>query len=170
MKILLRANVAHLGQIGDVVNVKSGYARNYLVPQGLAIEPTPGNLKRVESEKASYLAALARKKSEVEARAKLVDGKEVTITALANPEGHLYGSVGPAQIVEALARENLQIEESNIVLPEPIRTLDKYQVALKFAHEVTATISVWVVPAHGEAAPAAETAGETGNADEQTPQ
>jgi large subunit ribosomal protein L9 len=161
MKVLLRANVAHLGQIGDVVNVKAGFARNYLVPQGLAIEPTSGNLKRVESEKAAYLAELAKKRAEVEARAKLVDGKEITIAALANPEGHLYGSVGPAQIVEALARENLNIEESNVVLAEPIRTLDKYQVPLKFAHEVTASISVWVVPARGsgeEAAPAGEAA------------
>ena len=161
-KVLLRANVPHLGQIGEVVTVKAGYARNYLVPQGLAIEPTAGNLKRVEAEKAQYLATLAKKKAEVEARAKLVDGKEVTIAALANPEGHLYGSVGPAQIVEALARENVQIEESNVVLAEPIRTLDKYQVPLKFAHEVTATISVWVVPAQGsgEAAPEAAPAGQ----------
>ncbi len=154
MKILLRANVPNLGQIGEVVNVKDGYARNYLVPQGLGIEPTTGNLKRVEAEKAVYLAELAKKKAEIEARAKLVDGKEVTIAALANPEGHLYGSVGPAQIVEALARENLNIEEENVVLPEAIRTLDKYQVALKFAQDVKATINVWVVPAAGSGEPA----------------
>jgi large subunit ribosomal protein L9 len=167
MKILLRANVPHLGQIGEVVNVKAGYARNYLVPQGLAIEPTAGNLKRVEAEKATYLAQLAKIKAEVQARAMLVDGKEVTIAALANPEGHLYGSVGPAQIVEALARENIQIDEANVVLAEPIRTLDKYQVSLKFAHEVTATVNVWVVPAHGsgEAPPA-----ETGDQTQQTPE
>ena len=153
MKILLRANVPNLGQIGDVVNVKPGYARNYLVPQGLAVEPTGGNLKRVEAEKASYLAQLSRQHAEIEARAKLVDGKEVTIAALANEEGHLYGSVGPAQIVEALAREGLSIDEQNVALDEPIRTLDKYAVPLKFGHDVTATINVWVVPAHGSAAP-----------------
>jgi large subunit ribosomal protein L9 len=154
MKVLLRANVPHLGQIGDVVQVKAGYARNYLVPRGLAAEPTPGNLKRIEVEKQAYLAELAKRKAEVQARAALVDGKEVTIAALANEEGHLYGSIGPAQIVEALARENLHVEEENIVLPEPIRALDKYEVNLRFAEEVTAKINVWVVPAHQEGQPA----------------
>jgi large subunit ribosomal protein L9 len=164
MKVLLRANVPHLGQIGDVVQVKAGYARNYLVPRGLAAEPTTGNLKRIEVEKLAYLAELAKRKAEVEARAKLVDGKEVTIAALANEEGRLYGSIGPAQIVEALARENLHVEEENIVLPEPIRTLDKYEVSLRFAEEVTAKVNVWVVPSHQEG-PAPEAA-EADNAGE----
>jgi large subunit ribosomal protein L9 len=165
MKVLLRANVPHLGQIGEVVQVKSGYARNYLMPRGLAAEPTTGNLKRIEAEKKAYLAELAKRKAGIQARAALVDGKEVTITALANEEGHLYGSVGPAQIVEALAREDLHVEEENIVLPEPIRTLDKYEVALSFGEGVTAKVNVWVVPAHREDQPPAE-AGDTSQADE----
>lgn len=157
MKILLRRNVRNLGQIGEVVEVKDGYARNYLLPQGLATLPTEGNLKRIEAEKEAYLAELAKIRAEIEARAKVVDGKEVTIAARANEEGHLYGSVGPAQIVEALARENLTIDEDNVLLDEPIRTLDKYEVKLGFGEDVHATIHVWVVPIREEGAePAAE--------------
>ena len=153
MKVLLRTDMPSLGQVGQIVDVKAGYARNYLLPQGLAIEPNEGNLRRVEAEKQASLAELAKQKAQIEARASLVDGREVTITALANPEGHLYGSVGPAQIVAALAKENLPVEQENIVLDEPIRTLDKYEVKLHFGEGVEATVSVWVVPAHADDEP-----------------
>lgn len=152
MKVLLRANVPNLGMIGEVVEVKTGYARNYLLPQRLATEPTAGNLKRVEAEKAAYLANLAKIKAEIEARAKVVDGKEITIIARANEEGLLYGSVGPAQIVEALARENFSIDEKNVAMPEPIRKLDKYEVPLSFGEGVMAKVTVWVVPLREESA------------------
>ena len=156
MNVLLRKNIPNLGNIGDVVAVKPGYARNYLLPQGLATVPTQGNLRKIEAEKATYLAELAQLNSEIEARAKLVDGKEVTITALANEEGHLYGSVGPARVVEALAKEGLSVEEENVVLDEPIRMLDKYEVSLRFGSDVTATINVWVIPARVEEEESAE--------------
>jgi large subunit ribosomal protein L9 len=146
MKVLLRKNVYNLGQIGDVVDVKPGYARNYLLPQGLAYQPSEANIRRVEGEKAAYLEELARVKAEIEARAKLIEGKEVTIAARANEEGHLYGSVGPAQIVAALAEQNVFVEPRNIQLDDPIRQLDKYDVTIRFDQEVTAAISVWVVP------------------------
>jgi large subunit ribosomal protein L9 len=161
MKVLLRKNVANVGKIGDLIEVKPGYARNYLLPQGLAYEPTAANVKQVEREKLKYLQELARLRAEIEARAALVNGKEVTISARANEEGHLYGSIGPAQIVAALAEQNCFIEAENVVLDEPLRKLDKYNVALKFAENVTAAISVWVVPIHGEEPQApAETATE----------
>lgn len=146
MKVLLRVNVPNLGTIGEVVEVKTGYARNCLLPQRLAIEPTPSNLKKIEAEKKEYLATLAKIKSEIQARATVVDGKQITIAARANEEGQLYGSIGPAQIVEALAKENLHIEEKNVALAEPIRQLEKYEVSLNFGEEITAKISVWVVP------------------------
>ena len=160
MKVLLRKNVANVGKIGDLIDVKPGYARNYLLPQGFAYEPSEANIKQVEREKEKYLAELAKLRAEIEARAALVNGKEVTISARANEEGHLYGSVGPAQIVAALAEQSCFVEAENIVLEEPIRTLDKYDVTLKFGEDVTATIHVWVVPIHGEA-PAEETPAET---------
>jgi len=146
MRVMLRKAVPNLGTVGDVVSVKDGYARNYLIPHGLAAEPTEANLRRIEAEKQAFLEQLAKEKAAIEARAKLADGKEVTIAARANPEGHLYGSVGPAQIVEALAKENVPVEEENVLLDEPFHALDKYEVSLGFGHDVTAKISVWVVP------------------------
>ncbi len=150
MKLLLRANVPKLGVIGDVVTVKAGYARNYLVPYGLGVEPTPANLKQIEEQKQANLIELAKLKAEIQARAAVVNGKEITLSCRANKQGHLYGSVGPAQIVEALAADGLYVEEENILLDEPIRTLDKYEVKLGFGEDVTAKIAVWVVPIREE--------------------
>jgi len=163
MKVLLRRNVSRLGQIGDVVDVKPGYARNYLLPSRLGVTPTEANLKAIEADKQRYLETVAKERAEVEARAALVHGKEVTIAARATEEGHLYGSVGPAQIAAAMVAEGSFIEADDIALDEPIHQLDKYDVRVKFAHDVTATIHVWVVPlreAEGEEgdAPAGETA------------
>jgi len=146
MKVLLRKNVAHLGKIGDVVNVKPGYARNYLVPQRLAVEPTEGNLKAIEAEKQAYLEELAKERAQIEAKAALVQGKEITIAARANEEGHLYGSVGPAQISSALAESGAFVEPEFIQLEHPIDQLDKYDVKVSFGEDVSATIHVWVVP------------------------
>ena len=150
MKVLLRRNVPSLGKIGEVVNVKTGYARNYLIPQHQAMVPTPGNMKRVEAEKATYLAELAKIKEEYQARAAVLQAKEVTISARANEEGHLYGSVGPAQIAAALAAQGVFVDEKTIKLDNPIRKLDKYDVTIHLAEEVDATIHVWVVPTHEE--------------------
>ena len=150
MKVLLRRNVVNLGKIGEVVEVKDGFARNYLLPQHLAIAPTEGNLKRVEAEKEEYLKELARLKSQLEAKAAVLQGKEITISARANSDGHLYGSVGPAQIVAVLAAEGIFIEPANVILGDPIRTLDKYDVRVRFGEDVMATIHVWVVPVREE--------------------
>jgi len=150
MKVLLRKNVPNLGNIGDLVEVRPGYARNYLLPQGLAYQPNPASIRQVEMERKHYLEELARQRAEIEARAQLVDGKEVTISARANEEGHLYGSVGPAQVAAALAEDGYFIESENVVLDEPIRKLDKYEVQLDFGHDVSATVHVWVVPIRGE--------------------
>ena len=150
MKVLLRRNVSKLGKIGEVVEVKSGYARNYLVPQGLAVEPTKGNVKAIEDEKQAYLQELAKEKAQLEAKAQLIQGKEITISVRANEEGHLYGSVGPAQIAAALAEEGMFIESEHISLDEPIHQLDKYDVKVNFSEEVSATIHLWVLPLREE--------------------
>lgn len=157
MNVLLRRNVRKLGQIGEVVDVKPGYARNYLIPQGLAIQPTEANIRKVEKDKARYLEELAKQRAELEARAQVLRDREITIPARANEEGHLYGSVGPAQIAAALAEDNVFIEPELIELPQAIRQLDKYDVDVVFDEEVRATIHVWIVPIReeGEEAPAA---------------
>ncbi|NLW85498.1 MAG: 50S ribosomal protein L9 [Planctomycetes bacterium] len=163
MKLLLKKNVANLGIIGDVVEVKPGYARNYLLPQALALMPTKGNLKRVEADKQRYLEQLAKEKAALKEKAKLVDGKEITIAARANEEGHLYGSIGPAQITAALAEGGMFVEPSNIILDNAIRQLDKYDVRVVFDADITAAISVWVVPLRegGEATQEAQAAPES---------
>ncbi len=174
MKVLLRRNVSKLGNIGDVVEVKSGYARNYLLPQSLAMAPTKGNLKVIEEEKQAYLEQLARERAELEAKAQVIDGKEVTISARANEEGHLYGSVGPAQIVAALAADGMFVDPHDIVLDTPIRQLDKYEVQVRFSEDVAATVGVWIVPTHEEGeeaqdAPPAENAQADRTGDEDQP-
>jgi large subunit ribosomal protein L9 len=146
MQVLLRQNIRKLGQIGDLVDVKPGYARNYLLPQGLAIAPTAGNLKIVEAEKKRHLEELAKMREELEAKAAVVKGKEITISARANEEGHLYGSIGPAQIEAALAAENIFIDAKYIELDEPIKQLDKYDIQIRFSPDIAATIHIWVLP------------------------
>jgi len=164
MKVLLRRNVPHLGKIGEVVDAKPGYARNYLLPQRLAVEPTAGNLRAIEEEKAAYLQELAKQRAQIEAKAAVVQGKEVTIASRANDEGHLYGSVGPAQISAALAEVDIFIDPEYIKLDEPIHQLDKYDIKVRFSDEVSATIHVWVVPIRDEHD--GDTGPELGHADE----
>jgi large subunit ribosomal protein L9 len=166
MKVLLRRNVSNLGKIGEVVEVKAGYARNYLLPQRLAVQPTAGNLKAVEAEKQKYLEQLARERAELQVQAQLLEGKQVSIPTRANAEGHLYGSIGPAQIVAALAAMNIFIEPKTILLENAIRQLGDYDVVVSFIEDIRATIHVQVVPLRDDAgnvippdeAPAAEPA------------
>jgi len=148
MQVLLRQNVKKLGIVGDLVDVKPGYARNFLLPQGLAIAPTATNLKIVEADRKRHLEELAKMRGELEAKAALVKGKEITISARANAEGHLYGSIGPAQIEAALASEDIFIDSKYIELDTPIKQLDKYDVQICFAPDITATIHIWVLPSH----------------------
>ncbi|HUS46670.1 MAG TPA: 50S ribosomal protein L9 [Phycisphaerae bacterium] len=148
MKVLLRRNISKLGKIGDVVDVEPGYARNYLIPRHLAAPPTKANLQAVEAEKQKYAEELARQKTELQAKAAVLAGKEISIYARANQEGNLYGSVGPAQICATLAAEGIFLEPENIALDSPIQRLDKYDVVVEFAEDAKATIHVWVLPVH----------------------
>lgn len=150
MKVMLKKTVAKLGTIGDVVEVKPGYARNYLLPLGLAAEPTEANIRAIEAEKLRFQEQAAANQEAQEARAAAIRGKEITISARANEEGQLYGSIGPAQIAAALAAEDVFVEPEHIVLDEPIRKLDKYDVTVRFAKDITTEIYVWVVPTHDE--------------------
>jgi len=151
MKVLLRTNVPKLGHVGEVVDVKPGYARNYLLPQLLAVQPTEENIKAIETEKAAYIERAAQERAELEVQANALQGKEITLAARANEEGHLYGSIGPAQLAAVLAEQHIFVEADNIKLDEPIRRLDKYDIEVRFAEDIKATIHVWVVPIHDDA-------------------
>jgi large subunit ribosomal protein L9 len=155
MKVLLRKNIRDLGIIGDMVEVKSGYARNYLLPQGLAAHPTAANLKAIEADKQQYLAELARQRADLEAKAAAASGKQAAILARANEEGHLYGSVGPAQIAAAFAEKGLFLEVETVILDGPIRQVGEYDVTLEFAHDIKASVHVSIQPLVEAGEPAA---------------
>lgn len=152
MKVLLQKNISNLGKIGDLIEVKPGYARNYLLPQGLAVQPTVANVRTVEIAKQRYLEELAKRREELAAKASVVDGKAIRIEARANEEGHLYGSIGTAQIVDALAEQNVFVEPEFIVMEQPVRELGQYDIPLDFGPEVKASISLSVVSIDGEVA------------------
>jgi large subunit ribosomal protein L9 len=146
MKVLLRQDVASLGVIGDIVEVKTGYARNCLLPQGLAVEPNAANLKRVDQEKADRARLAQQHLETLKGIASRLNGISVTIKAKANELGNLFGSVNESHIVEALAAEGFKVEVVQVALAAPIRTLDKFRVPIRLAEGIEAEIDVWVVP------------------------
>jgi large subunit ribosomal protein L9 len=147
MKVLLRQDVPNVGIIGDMVEVNTGFARNYLLPQHLAVQPTPANLKRVEQEKVDRVLKEKQRLEALKAVAAKMNGLSITIKAKANEQGHLFGSVNEEQIVEAMAAEGYKVVAAQVALAAPIRTLDKFRVPIRLAEGAEAEIDVWVVPA-----------------------
>lgn len=145
-KLLLRADVTALGRIGDLVDVSAGYARNYLVPQGLAVAPTPANIKVVEQAKKEADARRIEELKEKKRYAEKLDGVEVTIVSRANEQGHLFGSVGPKEIADALKEEGYNVHQDHIHLDEHIKQVDKYTVPVRFGEDIEANVTVWVAP------------------------
>lgn len=146
MKLLLAHDVKDLGKAGDIVNVKAGYARNYLVPQGLGIRPTSGNIERVEATRKQREADEKARQQRLREAAKVLEGTSVTVKAQANEQGHLFGSVTEKDIAGALQQLGHKIDESQILLAEPIRQLDRFRVPVRLAEGVEAAIDLWVVP------------------------
>lgn len=155
MRLLLLKDVRKLGHLGDVVEVKAGYARNYLLPQRLATEPTDENIKAIETERKAASAERARRNSEFTALAERLQAASVTIEAAANDEGTLYGSVGAKDVAGALQAQGFPILVEHILLEPPIRTLDNRMVTVEFTDEISTQVKVWVVR-EGAAAHAAE--------------
>jgi len=145
MKLLLCKNVRTLGIVGDVVDVSPGYGRNYLVPQGLATEPTQGNVRRLAVARKEAEHERARYRAEMESLAERLKTAEVTIHSLANEEGVLYGSVGRKEIAHALSAEGFPVETDQVNLPRPIRHLDTVPVEIKLADDLRVGVKVWVV-------------------------
>ncbi len=145
MKVILRKDVKGLGKSGDVVNVKDGYARNYLIPNGLAYRFTEGYKKQVENEIKQNNKKLERKREEFKKLAKQLETVSLTITKKAGEEDKLFGSVTSADISEALKKEGFSIDKKYIVLTEPIKKLGTYDVKIHFFEDIETTIKVWVV-------------------------
>jgi large subunit ribosomal protein L9 len=150
MRLLLLKDITHLGDLGDVVEVREGYARNYLLPQRLATEPTEENMRAIEEERKRAVAERARRLKVFTDLVERLREVSVTIEAAANPEGTLYGSVGPKEIADALHAQGFAVLPEHIALDAPIRTLDNRVVTLQFAEKLTAEIKVWVVRQGGE--------------------
>lgn len=146
MKLLLAHDVKDLGKAGDIVNVKGGFARNYLVPHGLAVQPTQGNIKRVEDGRKQREADEKARQQRLREAAKVLEGTSVTIKAQANEQGHLFGSVTEKEIAAGLQALGHKIDESQVLLAEPIRQLDRFRVPVRLAEGVEAAIDLWVVP------------------------
>ncbi len=146
MELILLEKVRNLGNLGDKVNVKPGYGRNYLLPQGKAVRVNAANLEAFEQRRAEYEAKANTLLADAEARkAKLADA-EVTITAHASPEGKLYGSVGPREIAEALAEAGQTVGKGEVIQGEgPIRHTGEFEVIVALHADVQATVKVIVV-------------------------
>ncbi len=145
MKLLLRRDIAKVGLAGDVVDVKEGYARNYLIPQHLGVEPTKANLKMVEEDKKRAEEERRVRRARLEEQVARMREVEVTISAACNVEGHLYGSVGPREIAAALRDLGHDVETKQVQLREPIKRIDTLTVPVKFGDDLSVDVKVWVV-------------------------
>ena len=145
MEIILRQAVENLGKPGDVVTVKNGYARNFLLPRGFAYEATPGNLKRIAQERGRLKAAENERVGSAQELAKRLEEVQLTFSARVGEEGKLFGSVTSADIAAQLAAQGLAVEKRQIDLHEPIKALGVYRVPVRLHADVHPEIKVWVI-------------------------
>jgi large subunit ribosomal protein L9 len=144
MKVILADDVRGLGHRGDTVNVKPGYARNYLFPQGTAYEATEANIRRLGEEKKKYDEKMLREQAVAQSAAKSVEGITVVIAKKAGEEGHLYGSVTASEIADALSAKGIEVDRRRVELAEPIRRLGSHIVHVRLHRDVVATLTVEV--------------------------
>ncbi|MEE2913879.1 MAG: 50S ribosomal protein L9 [Pseudomonadota bacterium] len=146
MQVILLEKIANLGDLGDQVSVKSGYGRNYLVPQNKAVPATAENIAQFEKRRAELEQISNERLVEAQSRADKISGAQVTITSKAGEEGKLFGSITVRDIAEAAGRRDIRLDKSEILLPDgPLRTLGEYNVDTKLHPEVIATLKVTVI-------------------------
>ncbi|HYX65748.1 MAG TPA: 50S ribosomal protein L9 [Burkholderiales bacterium] len=146
MQVILMEKVANLGELGDVVKVKDGYARNFLIPHGKAKRATEANLKAFESRRAELEKAQAETLGRAKERGAKLDGLTLQITQKAGPDGRLFGSVTNYDIVEALTKQGHEVERSNIRMPQgPLKQVGDYPIQVSLHTDVTVTITVSVL-------------------------
>ncbi len=145
MRILVLEEHEHLGEVGKVVDVKPGYARNFLYPRGIACPLSDDALRRVEKSRKEDAARRARQAADLAALAKTLEGISLTIEERASEEGHLFGSVGGDDIVAALRAKGVSIEAKRVLLESPIKELGIFNVPIRLDAETTAEVRVWVV-------------------------
>ncbi|MEM7165243.1 MAG: 50S ribosomal protein L9 [Planctomycetota bacterium] len=145
MKLLLKRSVANLGSPGDIVDVARGYGRNYLVPQGIALEVTQANLQWFEAQRRRLIQQEEDSKDKLRLLAQELEGASCTIIARATEEGHLFGSVSPRDIAAHFAQDGVEIDPKTVHLEKPIKELGIYKVDIKLHSDISAEVKVWVV-------------------------
>lgn len=147
VQVVLKDDVDNLGRSGELVRVKPGYARNYLIPRGLAAVATHGNVAQIEHEKEMALKRAKKMRATAEERAAELSKVSVQIAAQAGENQKLFGSVGTKDIADALAEKGVEVDRKKIQLAEPIKELGSYEVQIRLGYEVNATVKVEVVAA-----------------------
>ena len=143
-KVLLREDVDDLGARGEIVRVRAGYARNYLLPRNLAVEATAGNVKGIEAERAALLKKEAKERATAEAQSQQMGALELEFKRKAGEQGHLYGSVTSMDLAEALKERGYEIDRHRIHLREPLKRLGEYTVPVRLHREVTLDLKIKV--------------------------
>ena len=146
MKIILQEEVENVGHIGDMIDVSKGYARNFLLPKGKAIEATTRNLKQLEHAKRMVADKAKKAKGESESFARKLVETPVTITVAAGPDGKLFGSVSGKDITDALAKQGIELDKRKITMEHPLKELGSFVLPVKLPNDVMASLTVNVVP------------------------
>jgi large subunit ribosomal protein L9 len=144
MKVLLKQDVPKIGKKGQILEVKEGYARNFLIPGGLAVEASGGAMKQIEEEKKASDRHKAKEKEEAQGLAEKIEALSILLKHKAGDEGRLFGSITSAEVAEALKQKNFTIDKKKIVLEEPIRLVGDYEIKIKLHPEVAAHLNVRV--------------------------
>jgi large subunit ribosomal protein L9 len=152
IQLILTQAMPHLGQAGDLVKVRPGFARNYLVPQGLATFATQNNLRMVEKHRQRLRELEEARRADLQNLGAQIAQRSLTIEANANAEGHLYGSVNADQIAAALRGEGFPIDPENVRIEGPLKELGLYTIKIHLAQDINSEVKLWVVPTHTEEA------------------
>jgi large subunit ribosomal protein L9 len=145
MKIILKETIANLGQEGDVVNVKPGYGRNYLIPQGMATLATPGALRMVENQREAIRLRAEQAVGEAKALASQIESTSVTLSGTTGTSGRIFGSITNKQIADALAEKGIEIDRRKIHMPDEMRHIGEYKVEIDILGDIRPSLTVHVV-------------------------
>jgi large subunit ribosomal protein L9 len=146
VKLLLKESIKNVGKVGDVVEVSAGYARNYLLPRDLAVEPTPNNVKKIEARRKEIEKQERERREQLAALIKTLEGVEVTLERRANEQGNLFGSVTATDIAKSLQGQGYNVNPDDVNLPGKLDRIDVYTVKIKFAEDLTTDLKVYVAP------------------------
>jgi large subunit ribosomal protein L9 len=146
VKLLLKESIKNVGRVGDVVEVSPGYARNYLLPRDLAVEPTPNNVKKIEARRKEIEKQERERRDQQAALIKSLESVEVTLERRANEQGNLFGSVTATDIAKSLQGQGYNVNPDDVNLPGKLDRIDVYTVKIKFAEDLATDMKVYVAP------------------------